>query len=64
VDEFQLVDEPDRVKWKIGSSGTFRVKDLYLQLRAEGCFPQKFLWKIKIPMKVGIFYGRCLKIVS
>jgi hypothetical protein len=30
VDEFQLVEEPDRVKWKIGSSGTFRVKDLYL----------------------------------
>jgi hypothetical protein len=30
VDEFQLVEEPDRVKWKIGSSGTFRVKDMYL----------------------------------
>jgi hypothetical protein len=30
VDEFQPVEEPDRVKWKIGSSGTFRVKDLYL----------------------------------
>jgi hypothetical protein len=36
VDDFQLVDEADGVRWKIGSSGKFRVKDLYLQLRAEG----------------------------
>jgi hypothetical protein len=61
VDEFQLGDEPDRVKWKIGCRGTFRVKDLYLQLRAEGSFPQKFLWKIKIPMKVRIFLWEVLK---
>jgi hypothetical protein len=64
VDDFQLVEESDCVKWKIGSSGKFRVKDLYLQLRAEGSFPQKFLWKIKIPMKVRIFLWVVLKIVS
>jgi hypothetical protein len=39
VDDFQLSEDPDRVKWKIGSSGKFRVKDLYLHLRAEGSFP-------------------------
>jgi hypothetical protein len=61
VDDFQLVDEPDCVRWKIGSSEKFRVKDLYLQLRAEGSFPQKFLWKIKIPMKVRIFLWEVLK---
>jgi hypothetical protein len=61
VDDFQLVDEADGVKWKVGSSGKFRVKDLYLQLRAEGSFPQKFLWKIKIPMKVRIFLWQVLK---
>jgi hypothetical protein len=43
VDNIQLSDEKDKVKWKIGTSGNFRVKDLYLQLRAEGSFPQKFL---------------------
>jgi hypothetical protein len=43
VDNIQLIDGKDKVKWKIGSSGQFRVKDLYLQLRAEGSFPQKFL---------------------
>jgi hypothetical protein len=61
VDNIQLIDGKDKVKWKIGSSGQFRVKDLYLQLRAEGSFPQKFLWKTKIPMKVGIFLWLMLK---
>jgi hypothetical protein len=49
VDDFQLVEEPDSVKWKIGSSGKFRVKDLYLQLRAEGSFPQNFCGKSRFP---------------
>jgi hypothetical protein len=33
MDAVQLNDAPDRVKWKIGSSGKFKVKDLYLQMR-------------------------------
>jgi hypothetical protein len=61
IDDVQLRDEADRVKWKIGSSGKFRVKDLYLQLRVEGNFRQKFLWKIKIPLKVRIFLWEILK---
>jgi hypothetical protein len=61
VDRVQLTKGRDRVKWKIGTSGQFRVKDLYLQLRAEGSFPQKFLWKTKIPMKVRIFLWLMLK---
>jgi hypothetical protein len=61
VDEIQLSEGKDRVKWKIGTSGQFRVKDLYLQMRAEGSFPQKFMWKIKIPMKVRIFLWLMIK---
>jgi hypothetical protein len=30
VDRVQLDDGKDTVKWKIGTSGQFRVKDLYL----------------------------------
>jgi hypothetical protein len=30
VDRVQLADGKDTVKWKIGTSGQFRVKDLYL----------------------------------
>jgi hypothetical protein len=55
VDEIQLTEEIDRVKRKSGMSGKFIVKDLYLQLRAEGSFPRKFHWKMKIPVKVRIF---------
>jgi hypothetical protein len=43
VDEIQLSEGKNRVKWKIGSSGQFRVKDLYHQMRAEGSFPQKIM---------------------
>jgi hypothetical protein len=35
----QLTEGRDKVKCKIGTSGQFRVKDLYLQLRVEGSFP-------------------------
>jgi hypothetical protein len=55
VDRVQLTEEKDKMKWKIGASSQFRVKDLYLQLRAVGSFPQNFLWKTKIPIKVRIF---------
>jgi hypothetical protein len=61
VDRVQLTEGRDKVKWKIGTSGQFRMKDLYLQLRAEGSFPQKFLWKTKILMKVRIFLWLMLK---
>jgi hypothetical protein len=61
VNNVQLLDGKDRARWKIGSSGQFRVKDLYLQLRAEESFPQKFLWKMKIPMKFRIFLWLMLK---
>jgi hypothetical protein len=45
VDNVQLTDGKDRVTWKIGTSKQFRVKDLYLQLRAEGSFPHFFCGK-------------------
>jgi hypothetical protein len=35
VDSIQMSDEVDRVKWKIGTTRKFRVKDLYIQLREE-----------------------------
>jgi hypothetical protein len=61
VDGIQLTEGKDRVKWKIGTFGPFRVKDLYLQMRGEESFPQKFLWKTKIPMKVRIFLWLMIK---
>jgi hypothetical protein len=56
VDGIQLNDqEKGKVKWTIGQSGKFKVKDLYLQMRADGIYPYKFIWKIKMSLKVKVF---------
>lgn len=44
-----------RVSWKIGSKGQFKVSELYSHLRSHGVFPQKFMCKLKIPLKVKVF---------
>jgi hypothetical protein len=44
VDNIQLDDQKkDIVRWTIGQSEVFRVKDLYLQLRSDGIYPYKFI---------------------
>jgi hypothetical protein len=43
----------DLILWIVQSQGSV--------LRAEGSFPQIFLWKTKIPMKVRIFFWLMLK---
>jgi hypothetical protein len=56
ADNIQQDDhKKDIVKWTIGQSGIFRVKELYLQLRSDGIYPYKFIWKIKMPLKVKVF---------
>jgi hypothetical protein len=52
VYEVQLIDQEDVVRWTIGSSGDFKNKDLYFQLRSTRIYPHKFVWKVKIPPKV------------
>jgi hypothetical protein len=54
VDIIQLTNGKDRMKWKIGTSGQFRVEDLYLQLRAKAV-SHKNISENKIPIKVRIF---------
>ena len=39
VDKVQLNNDNDRVRWRIGRSGKFSVKDLYFHLRSGGGFP-------------------------
>jgi hypothetical protein len=55
VDEVQVNDQKDAVRWTIGSSGDFEVKNLYLQLRSTDIYLHKFIWKVKMPLKVKIF---------
>ena len=61
VDQVQLNDNSDRVRWRIGSSGKFSVKDLYFHLRSGGVFPHIFMWKLKVPLKVKVFMWLMIK---
>lgn len=46
----------DKPMWMLSPDRKFSVKSLYLHLVRINCgFPQKFLWKIKVPAKIKFF---------
>jgi hypothetical protein len=51
-----LFDEPDSFVWKLNASDVFTVKFMYEDLMNVHCdFPTKYLWRLKIPLKIKIF---------
>jgi hypothetical protein len=51
-----LSDEPDSFKWNLTSTGIFSVKSMYADyMNGHTVFLKKYLWKIKVPFKIGIF---------
>jgi hypothetical protein len=51
-----LVDEQDKFVWKLTTSGSFTVKSMYEDLMNDQTpYPRKYLWKLKIPLKIKIF---------
>jgi hypothetical protein len=51
-----LNDSPDKFVWKLNDTGVYSVKSLYLELmNGHTKFLQKYLWKLKIPLKIKIF---------
>jgi hypothetical protein len=55
VGDIHLDDQKnDVVRCTIGQSSTFKVKDMYLQLRSARIYPYKFIWKVKMPFKVKV----------
>jgi hypothetical protein len=51
-----LSDQPDKFVWKLKKSGVFTVKSMYLDLMNEDAqFLHKYLWKLKLPLKIKIF---------
>jgi hypothetical protein len=56
VMNFELVNEPDVIGWKLGKSNKFRVKSVYNGLAKSdtGMF-HKRIWKGKIPTKIKNF---------
>jgi hypothetical protein len=52
----QLTDEPDRFKWHLTPTGSFSVKSMYADIMSGHIvFLKKYLWKIKVPLKIEIF---------
>lgn len=52
----RLSADPDSFTWKLINTGVFSVKSMYRDLMdGHIVFPRKYLWKIKIPLKIKIF---------
>jgi hypothetical protein len=51
-----LSDEPDSFKWRLTTTGIFSVKSMYADyMNGHTAFLKKYLWKIKVPLKIRIF---------
>jgi hypothetical protein len=51
-----LSDEPDSFKWNLTTTGIFSVKSMYADyMNGHTVFLKKYLWKIKVPLKIQIF---------
>ena len=55
----RLTDEPDKLAWKLTASAVFSVKSFYLAVNYCQTVHYKFLWKVKIPLRVKTFILAC-----
>jgi hypothetical protein len=54
--DIHLTDERDTFTWNLTESGQFTVRSLYAELLNKNIkFLRKYLWKIKLPLKIRIF---------
>jgi hypothetical protein len=52
----QLSDSEDTFKWSLTSSGIYTVKSMYIDLLNDNSvFLNKYIWKMKVPLKIRIF---------
>ena len=56
-----LTERPDRLIRKIINSGNFSVKSFYTAMQTSRIVPYKFLWKVKLPLKIKTFIWLVLK---
>lgn len=55
VNEVELREDQDRMKWSLNSKNTLVVRDLYLFLKAGRMVGYRSIWKLKIPHKINFF---------
>jgi hypothetical protein len=52
----QLNDNEDNFTWNLTSLGIFMTRSLYLDLlNGHIVYLRKYIWKIKVPLKIRIF---------
>jgi hypothetical protein len=51
----------DKLSWLLTESGQFSTKSFYLALQNFGAVPYKFLWKVKIPLRIKTFIWLVLR---
>jgi hypothetical protein len=61
LERVTLNNEPDKLIWKLTNSGEFSVKSLYLAMQCNKVVPYKFMWKVKIPLRIKTFLWLMLK---
>ena len=61
LDRVALTETPDKLRWKLTESGVFSVKSLYLAMQVRNTVPYRFMWKVKIPLRVKTFLWLVLK---
>jgi hypothetical protein len=54
--EVHLMPDQDSFKWNLTTLGVFSVKSMYLDfLNGHTMFLKRYIWKIKVPLKIKIF---------
>jgi hypothetical protein len=57
INNVTLDQERDMFRWDLNRTGTFSVHSMYLHLLNQHApFLHKFIWKLKIPLKIKIFF--------
>ena len=54
--EVQLSDQPDKLHWKLTTSGVFTVRSMYIDVINSSSIPtSKSVWDVKVPLKIKVF---------
>ena len=54
--QVQLSQQPDKLRWKVTRSGEFTVKSMYLDVINSSYIPSsKYVWTVKVPLKIKVF---------
>jgi hypothetical protein len=53
----QLNYGEDKFRWGLNQIGIFKVRSMYHAMTIENIWDNRLLWKLKLPLKIKIFFG-------